>query len=304
MSDDKENVQDESPEPTITVPTVGGIVTPPVPPEPKRQWGLIITVFILALLIVGGAVWVFIAQAQEIARLQNSSAEQRDLITDITNDLVESQNNATDLYDQIISLGATPEGEDPTDQAIPPVNGLDGKNGTNGKDGRDGINGTDGRDGIPGKDGLNGEPGQDGRPGVDGATGEPGKDGVDGLPGAPGKDGAPGLPGKDGVEGLPGPAGKDGLDGAPGKDGIDGTPGVPGPVGPEGPQGVAGPPGPEGPIGPMGPQGPAGEMGPAGPTCPEGTTLTQIWVQTRTDPMMPPTSQWRQSVLCLVPLNN
>lgn len=54
-------------------------------------------------------------------------------------------------------------------------------------------------------------------------------------------------------------------------------------------------------TGPQGPAGPEGPAGAPGPTCAEGTTPTTIWVQTRTDPFLPTTRQWRQATLCLIP---
>lgn len=116
-----------------------------------------------------------------------------------------------------------------------------------------------------------------GPPGDRGPRGEPGADGTDG---AAGDDGEPGEPGAPGPRGPAGVAGERGI------------PGDTGPMGPPGPAGVDGAPGP------TGPPGPAGAVGPAGAACPDGTTPTTYWVQTRTDPMLPTTQQWRQAAVC------
>lgn len=121
---------------------------------------------------------------------------------------------------------------------------------------------------------------------------EQGPQGDPGQPGDPGPAGPQGLPGKDG---SPGPTGAPGAPGPTGETGATGATGSSGAVGPAGPQGIQGEPGAAGPAGPQGPQGVAG------PTCPDGTTATMIWVQTRTDPFLPTTQQWRQATLCLAP---
>lgn len=115
------------------------------------------------------------------------------------------------------------------------------------------------------------------------------------VEGPQGVQGAQGLPGIPGLRGPPGPQGAPG-ESVTGPQGDAGAPGAPGADGAPGPQG---PPGEQGAQGPQGPQGEAGPPGPAGPVCPEGFTQTTIWVQTRTDPFLPTTQQWRQSTLCL-----
>lgn len=184
--------QSEKPEePEVAVPLPGAIVVPPPPPEKKRQWGLIAAIIALGVLLLGGVLWAMLAQQGEIVRQQKTIEELRDDNSELTNNLVAAQNNANDLYDQLLALGEKPEGQDPS-TVTPPVNG------TNGVNGRDGVDGLNGRDGLPGKDGTPGLPGQNG---LDG------KDGTDGVNGADGKDGAPGTNGTNGV---------DGKDGAPG----------------------------------------------------------------------------------------
>lgn len=93
---------------------------------------------------------------------------------------------------------------------------------------------------------------------VEGPRGEPGERGEPGRPGAPGADST--------VPGPPGPAGADST-----------TPGPPGPPGPQGEPGES-VVGPQGPAGPAGPPGAAGAPGAAGPACPEGTTLSYVWL--------------------------
>lgn len=114
----------------------------------------------------------------------------------------------------------------------------------------------------------------------------------DPVPGPTGPQGSQGEPGDPGEPGATGPQGPVGPAGPEGTQGVSGSPGA------QGSQGEPGPAGPQGVPGATGPQGPAG---PAGPTCAEGTTPTTIWVQTRTDPFLPTTQQWRQATLCLTP---
>lgn len=118
---------------------------------------------------------------------------------------------------------------------------------------------------------------------VVGPQGERGPKGEPGAVGDAGRDGEPGPPGPPGEAGPRGPAG------------VTGERGIPGDTGPMGPPGLDGAPGPQGPAGPAGPAGPPG---PAGATCPDGTTPLDVWVQTRTDPMLPTTQQWRHATIC------
>lgn len=110
-----------------------------------------------------------------------------------------------------------------------------------------------------------------------------------------------GLAGPRGIPGVTGPRGPQGPSGATGATGEAGSTGQAGESGPGGAQGAQGPKGDTGATGATGPQGPAGdkgEKGDPGPLCPTGTTATQIWVQTRTDPFLPSTQQWRQAWIC------
>lgn len=114
-----------------------------------------------------------------------------------------------------------------------------------------------------GPQGDPGDPGPAGPQGPQGDTGSPGAPGVPGQPGAEGPTGAPGAPG------APGATGQTGATGPAGKDGQ---------VGPAGPPGETGPAGPAGATGAVGATGPQGPQGPAGPACPDGTTLSYVWL--------------------------
>lgn len=98
----------------------------------------------------------------------------------------------------------------------------------------------------------------------------------------------PGAPGPQGPRGERGDAGAVGLPGVPGEAGVPGAPG------PAGPAGAAGEPGQPGPPGAQGDPGPAGAPGPA---CPDGHTLTPVWIDTRPTDTDPPTLT--QAVICL-----
>lgn len=145
-----------------------------------------------------------------------------------------------------------------------------------------GIQGPPGPEGPRGAQGAQGVPGIAGAQGAQGAQGVPGQTGMAGAAGLNGATGSTGLPGAVGPKGDPGPAGPAGADGVNGTDGTNGADGAPGPVGPRGPQ---------------------GEPGAAGPSCPAGMEQMSLWLQTRTDPMAPQTQQWRQSTVCVQPLN-
>ncbi len=235
-----EKHDDEAPEGvsenTGSIPGVPGTyVVPEVSETPRKAaWGFTVTVAILVLLLVGIGVWFLGNLVTRNAELGDTVSAQREEIADLTDDLVASQANAQELYDQLLALGEDPEGQNPETLPVGPE-------------------------------------------GPRGPAGDPG---------------AQGLPGE---EGPPGPSGPAGPQGQTGQTGPVGESGEPGPAGPQGP---AGPAGPQGEPGATGPQGPAG---PAGPACAEGTTPTTIWVQTRTDPFLPSTQQWRQATLCLTP---
>lgn len=181
----------------------GTIVLPPLEETPRRMgWVFTVTVAILTILLLGLGGWFLLNLVDRNARLNEVVSAQRDDISELTDDLVSSQANAQDLYDQLLALGEDPDGANP-DSLIP-------------------------------ERGPSGPAGDDGRPGAPGDDGEPGKDGEPGTPGAPGEPGADGKDGQDGERGAQGPAGPPGADGAPGATGPQG------PAGPTCPDGYTG----------------------------------------------------------------
>lgn len=150
----------------------------------------LLTVVVLAL---GGFTITNLATRVSAANDRNATKdEQIDLLLE---DLHASQENAQRLWDQLLALGETPDGDNPA--------------------------------AVAGPAGERGERGTVGNPGVDGQDGEPG------LAGAPGPAGAPGEPGTTGSPGEPGPPGAQGVPGPAGPQGEPGTAGTPGPVCPE-----------------------------------------------------------------------
>lgn len=143
---------------------------------------------LIALLIVGAIVLVSLNNAQLRAENQEMYA-----------DLQASQENAQQLYEQLLAEGVEPDGEAPAEVAPGPAGerGERGPRGTPGEDGTDSI--VPGPAGAPGKDGDDSTtPGPPGPAGPEGPTGE---QGVAGPPGAPGPAGPAGP------AGAPGPAG-------------------------------------------------------------------------------------------------
>ncbi|UVK61363.1 hypothetical protein SEA_GINGERBUG_28 [Microbacterium phage Gingerbug] len=190
----------------------GAIVVPALEEPPRRMgWVFTVTTAILVTLLLGLGAWFLVNLVDRNARLNAVVAEQRDDIAALTDDLVASQANAQDLYDQLLALGEDPDGTNP-DVLIP----------------ERGERGEQGAPGIPGSDG------EDGEPGTPGAPGAPGEDGKDGAPGAPGEDG------QDGAQGEQGPAGPAGPPGPAGPAGQDGATGPQGPAGPTCPDGYTG----------------------------------------------------------------
>lgn len=125
-----------------------------------------------------------------------------------------------------------------------------------------------------------------------GPQGERGFTGPRGDTGPRGPEGEPGPRGERGPEGDRGPQGEQGAQGDTGATGPEGDAG---PMGETGPRGETGATGARGPQGETGPAGPAG---PAGPTCPDGYAPRALYVQSRTDPMMPLTQAWRLATIC------
>lgn len=105
--------------------------------------------------------------------------------------LVASQDNAQQLYEQLLDEGVEPEGEPPA-KVVESVPGDPGPQGPRGDRGPQGPAGTPGADGVPGAIGPAGPPGSPGEPGV---TGDPGSAGTPGADGAPGPQGPQGPSG-------------------------------------------------------------------------------------------------------------
>lgn len=183
--------------------TPGTIVKPP-PPEPRQpQLALAVVVALILLLLAGVVGWFLWSLADRAATLQERVETQNATISHLTDELVASNDNAKTLYDQLLKLGETPEGQKPSEATSTP--------------------GPAGAQGVPGPEGPQGEPGPQGKQGVAGKTGD---------------QGIQGLPGLTGATGAAGPAG---ATGDPGPQGVQGEPGAAGPAGPAGPQGAPGP---------------------------------------------------------------
>ena len=174
-------------ETTIIHAEPGAVVTPPTPPPPRTQWGLIAAVVIVLLLALGVGAW-FIGNLQ----IRNDDQADRlrakdELIASLTADLVDSQENSQVLYDQLLSLGESPDGENP--KTMP---GPVGPQGDQGDEGDKGDKGEPGKNGEPGTPGLKGDTGEKGDPGDKGDKGDTGEKGDKGDKGDPGDTGAQG----------------------------------------------------------------------------------------------------------------
>lgn len=169
----------------------GAIVLPPIEEPPKRLgWVFTVTTAILVMLLLGLGAWFLVNLVDRNARSNSVVEEQRLTISELTDDLVASQANAQELYDQLLALGEDPDGTDP--EVLIPERGPSGPAG---------------EPGTPGDDGEPGDPGAPGAPGVDGAPGEPGADGKDGQDGEQGSAGPAGPQGPTGQTGATGPQG-------------------------------------------------------------------------------------------------
>lgn len=161
------------------------------------------TVVVIALIALGGFTITNLATRVEAANDRN--AAQSDQISGLLDDLHASQENAQELYDQLLALGESPEGEAPDDvvTVVP----------ENGRDGNDGDDGARGPAGPPGADPTALE--------ILTAVGRCFESGACTAP--QGDKGDTGQQGTQGPAGPPGPAGQDST-----------IPGPPGPAGPEG----------------------------------------------------------------------
>ncbi|MDD7963297.1 hypothetical protein [Microbacterium thalli] len=164
-------------------------------------------VVVLVLALAGLAAFTITNLAQRVGAANDRNAAQAEQIDGLLDDLHTSQENAQRLYDQLLSLGAPPDGAAPDDL----VEGPRGPSGTAGPRGERGTAGEPGEPGEPGPAGPPGETGAPGTNGTDGAAGTPGPPGPQGDPGAPGLQGPQGDRGDRGEPGPPGAACPDGY---------------------------------------------------------------------------------------------
>lgn len=155
------------------------------------------TLVVLALLALGGFTITNLATRLEAANDRNAAqdehaAEKDEQLASVLDDLHASQENGQRLWDQLLALGAIPDGADPSTIAPPGERGERGLQGPPpsaeqiaaavtiycaahggciGMPGTPGIPGTPGSDGTPGRDGQDSTvPGPEGTPGVGVAT--------------------------------------------------------------------------------------------------------------------------------------
>lgn len=200
-------MNDEPQEPDLLTPVPGTMVVPPTPEPEQRQWVLAGVAAFLLLAVLGVAGWFIGTLVDRNVYLQARVVDQNVQIDELTDELIEQQENSRSLYDQLIALGEDPQGIRPQ----------------------------------IGPQGPAGQAGEQGPPGPPGGTGEPGAS-IEGPEGPPGPAGPTGA---SGGQGEPGPPGES-IQGPPGPQGETGPQGVQGDVGPQGPAGPAGPTCPEG----------------------------------------------------------
>lgn len=156
-----------------------------------------LSVLVVALLGLGGFTITNLANRVEAANDRN--AAQSEQISGLLDDLHASQENAQALYDQLLALGESPQGEAPGDVVtVVPENGRDGDDGSRGEAGKDGRNATDAQVAAALANWCT----------TFGCTGDVGTDGKDGKDGRDGADST--VPGPAGATGPAGPAGADG----------------------------------------------------------------------------------------------
>lgn len=167
---------------------------------------LILCVLSIALVALGGFTVTNLATRVEAANARN--ADQSEQISGLLDDLHASQENAQELYDQLLALGENPDGEAPDDVVtVVPENGRDGDDGARGPAGPAGASPTAleiltavGRCFDSGAcTAPKGDRGESGQQGGAGPAGPPGPAGQDST-----------VPGPQGPAGPTGPAGADG----------------------------------------------------------------------------------------------
>lgn len=155
-------------------------------------------VFVSVLAVLGVTLLAFGGFTVTDLKSRATAAEDRvatkdDQIGGLLDDLHASQENAQRLWDQLLALGETPDGDNPA-----AVAGPAGERGERGTAGNPGADGEDGEPGLAGTPGPAGQPGSAGEPGATGAPGEPGPPGAQGVPGPAGPQGEPGTAGTPG----------------------------------------------------------------------------------------------------------
>ncbi|MDF2506272.1 MAG: hypothetical protein K0Q52_131 [Microbacterium sp.] len=187
-------------------PAPGAIIPVEPPPAPQRQWVLIATVAIsLIASIVLSAGW--------ISNLSSRNQQLNELVLEQRQEIFASQENAQRLYDQLLELGAAPDGEAPESIASPGPAGARGEQGNAGRPPTPAEiakavgDYCDARDSCRGQAGSNGSAGSVGPAGPAGSSGSDGSNGADGAPGGPGPEGPPGPAGPQGPAGPSCPEG-------------------------------------------------------------------------------------------------
>lgn len=177
----------EEPDTSVVDVTPGAIVASTFEPTPQRKSSWLLTTVVIASLIgVGGVGVAHIAsQNATIANQQERIVSLNETVGNLVTENGALVENSQVLFDQVLALGATPEGVDPGDFRGP--QGLQGLRGLPGKDGDKGDKGDPGDTGNPGKDGQGGKDGKDGTPGAPGEKGDKGDKGDPGDAGAPGR---------------------------------------------------------------------------------------------------------------------
>jgi hypothetical protein len=131
-------MSDETPEPTLIGPVAPGTITvPPAPATRRPPWVL----YFVSTILIGLVLAVMIGWISNLVdrneRLNARVSDQADTISekdsqiaDLTDDLITSNANAQNLYDQLLALGQEPEGVDP--EVIVPTPGAQGPQGEQG----------------------------------------------------------------------------------------------------------------------------------------------------------------------------
>lgn len=155
----------------------------------KKTWGVQIVAALCLLAVLGGGITHIAYQADRINNLLSQNKSQSKTIGALIAENQAANENARSLYDQLLELGAKPQGTNP--QVYAP--GLPGEAGRDGRDATDEqidagiarycavVGCTPLPSEIPGPEGAQGEPGRDGQPGPVGATGVTGAQGAPGV---------------------------------------------------------------------------------------------------------------------------